>query len=309
MLGDTEEVREYGEGAYPHDWYASLRRLSWGAIFAGLFVALAVFITLQMLGAGIGLSSISLTGGETTSASSLGIGAAIWSFIIGLIALFIGGWVAGRLAVQPNRTERVLHGLTVWGLFYVVMFWVVTTALSSLAGGGLSLIGKSASATGQAASSSPQIQQMIQQEIASLTGTGASQPGQTQQGQPGQEGQPAQQGGAGNLASAFGSYIQSDKTSQDRQQLAQAISSQTGKSQAEANQMVNNFDQKLQQAKETTEQAANITGGTFIGLAIAMILDAIAAMIGGGIAAAPVPPHTYRRTTGTKTETPTYASR
>jgi len=297
MLGDTEEVREYEEGAYPRGWYASWRRMSWGAIFAGLFVALAIFLTLQMLGAGIGLSAVDLTGGRVSSPSALGIGAAIWSFVIGLISLFIGGWVAGRLAVQPNGTERALHGFTVWGLFYIVMFWVVTTALGALAGGGLALLGKSASATGQAVGASPQIQQMIQQELAGLTGAGTTQPGQQ-----------AQPGGT-DLASAMGNYFRGDKTPQERQQLAQAISQQTGKSQAEANQMIDNMDQKLQQAKQTTEQAANITGGTFIGLAISMIIGAIVAILGSWMASAPVPPQAYRRTTGAKTEAPTYASR
>ena len=301
MLGD-EEVREHehDEGAYPQGWYASWQRMSWGAIFAGLFVALAVFLTLQVLGAGIGLSSIDLTGNRVSSPSSLGLGAGIWSFIIGLIALFIGGWVAGRLAVQPNGTERALHGFTVWGLFYIVMFWVVTTAMSALAGGGLALLGKGASATGQAAGSSPQVQQMIQQELAGLTGTGTGQ----QQGQQVQQG-----GGTANLASAMANYFRGDRTPEERQKLAQAITRQTGKSEAEANQMIDDMGRKLEQAKQTTEQAANITGGTFIGLAISMILGAIAAILGSWVAPVPVPPHAHRRTIGTKTEVPTYASR
>ena len=299
MLGDEElheHEHEHDEVAYAGGWYARLRHVSWGAIFAGLFVALGIFLTLQILGAGIGLSTISLTGREVSSPSALGWGAAIWTFIFGLVSLFVGGWVAGRLAVQPNRTERVLHGFTVWALFYVVVFWVVTTAASAVAGGGLSLLGKSISATGQAAGS-PAAQQIIQQELAGITGAGTA-----------QQGEQGQQSGT-NLASAFGNYFQGNQTPQDKQQLAQAISQQTGKSQAEANQMIDNMQQKLQQAKQTTEQAANVTGGTLIGLAIAMIIDAIAAMIGSGIASVPVPTHPYRRTTGTKTETPTYASR
>ncbi len=301
MLGDTEEIHEHHEEvAYPEGWSASLRRMSWGAIFAGLFVTMAIFLTLQMLGAGIGLSSIDLTGGQVTDAGSLGIGAAIWWFITGLISLFIGGWVAGRLAVQSNAIERVLHGFTVWGLFYVVMFWVVTTAVGALAGGGLALLGRSASAAGQVTGSSPQIQQMIQQELAGLTGVGTAQP----QGQQAQQG-----GGAGNLASAMADYFRGDQTAQERQQLAQAIAQQTGKSEAEANQMIDDMGRKIEQAKQTTEQAANITGGTFIGLAISMIFGAIVATLGSWAASAPVPPHTYRRTAGTKTETPTYVSR
>lgn len=117
MLGNEEvheHEHEYSEGAYSRDWYAGLRRLSWGAIIAGAFVTMAIFATLQILGAGIGLSSIDLTGREVTSGRSLGIGAAVWWLIAGLISLFIGGWVAGRFALLPNKLDRMLHGLTTW---------------------------------------------------------------------------------------------------------------------------------------------------------------------------------------------------
>ena len=62
-----------------------------------------------------------------------------------------------------------------------------------------------------------------------------------------------------------------------------------------------------QQAKETGEQAANITGGTFIGLAISMLLGAVAAVLGSLLAPAPSVP-AYRRTP-VRTEAGTYVSR
>ena len=85
---------------------------------------------------------------------------------MGLIALFIGGWVAGRLGWRANRIDRALHGLTVWSIFYVALFLLVTTALGTVVGGGISLLGSSVSAAGQAAST-PQGQQAIQQTLES----------------------------------------------------------------------------------------------------------------------------------------------
>lgn len=259
-------------------------------------MSLAVFLTLQMLGAGIGLSAVDLTGRDASSGKALGIGAAIWWLIMGLISLFIGGWVAGRLSAQANKVDRMLHGFTTWAFFYVVMFWVVTTAFAALAGGGLSMLGKTVSAAGQAADS-PQGQQMmqqqglspsaIQQELASALGAGT---GSSQQG---------------DLTTAISNYFKGGKTQQDRQQLASAISQKTGKTEAEANQMINNLEQKAQQAKETGQQAANITGASFIGLAISMILGAIVAILGSLVAPAPrstVPPYGERRTTTRPTE-------
>jgi hypothetical protein len=281
MVGNEEE-HEYVASGHTHEGPAGWRRVSWGAIFAGAFDTLAVFLTLQILGAGIGASALDLTGSRTTSARSLGIGAAIWWFITGLIALFIGGWVAGRLGWRWNRLDRALHGLTVWSVFYVAMFLLTLTTLSALVGGGVSLLGSGVSAAGQAATT-PQGQQalqqtmpsqglspqIIQQEIAKILGGGA------QQDNP-------------SVVAAVNDYLKSPRTPQDRQQAAQAIAQASGMSEAQANQMLTNLERAGQQAKETGEKAANITGGTLIGLAIAMIIGAIAAVLGS--LAAPAPP-------------------
>jgi hypothetical protein len=301
---EHEEEREYGGRGYVQEWFTGWRRISWGAIFAGVLVTLAIFLTLQMLGAGIGAVSIDLTGGETTSPRALGIGAAIWWLITGLIALFIGGWVAGRLAWLPSAIDRVLHGLTVWSLFYVVMFLLATTALSALVGGGIALLGSGVSAAGQAADS-PQGQgmlqqalesvglspQIIQQEIAKAMGAGGQQADDS-------------------LVAAVNDYLRGSRTPQERQELAQQIAQNTGMSQAQADQTITNLERAGQQARETGEQVATITGATFIGLAISMLLGALAAALGGLLATRPesAPPHERRYDTGARTTTETYVS-
>ncbi len=306
MLADEEE-RDYGAGPRAREWHTIWKQLSWGAIIAGTVVTLAVFVTLQLLGAGIGAAAVDLTGREVTSGRSLGIGAAIWWLITGLIALFIGGWVAGRLNWLPSKIDRMLHGVTVWGLFYVVMFWLVTTALGAVVGGGLSLLGDTASAAARTADS-PQAQQtaqqglaslglspdVIRQEIAKATGAGA-------QGQQDE-----------SLVKAIGDYLRGSRTPQERRELAATISQTTGKSEAEANQMINNLERSAQQARETGEQAANITGATFIALAVSMLLGAVAAALGSLAATAPrfAPP--YRgagERAGARAEAGTYSAR
>ncbi len=309
MMGHEEE-REYGPGGSVHEWRTGWRRISWGAIFAGAFVTMAIFITLQLLGAGIGALSLDLTGTRTTSPTSLGIGAAIWWFITGLIALFIGGWVAGRLGWRSAKVDRALHGLTVWAVFYVALFLMVTTALGALMGGGLSLLGSSVSAAGQVAST-PQGQQAMQQtmqgqgissqsiqeQIARIMGAGGSQP-QNQQAN-------------AQVTAAVNNYLQSARTPQDRQRAVQTITQATGMSEDQANQMLSNLEQSGQQvsgqqvagqqakeqAKATTEKTANITGGTLIGMSVAMIVGAIVAVLGSLAAAMPpyVPPFERER--------------
>lgn len=128
MIGDEEmHEHEYGETAQSvPPWWSTGWRMSWGAIFAGLFVALGSFTMWELLGAGIGLSVI---GPFRANAGSWGWGSGIWSFVFALVSLYLGGWVAGRFSWQPNRALRALYGLTVWGFFYtVVLYAAVATA-------------------------------------------------------------------------------------------------------------------------------------------------------------------------------------
>src|SRR3712207_3353091 len=80
-------------------------RASWGAIIAGMVAALVAQLLINLLGIGIGLSSVSVTNSaDNLDASTFSIGAAIWWTLSGIIASFFGGVVAGRLcgAAQPN---------------------------------------------------------------------------------------------------------------------------------------------------------------------------------------------------------------
>lgn len=264
---------------------------------------MAIFLTLQILGVGIGASVLDLTGNRVTSARSFGIGAGIWWFITGLISLFIGGWVAGRLSWRLDRLERALHGLTVWSLFYVAMALLTLTALGTLVGGGISLLSGGVSAAAQVATT-PQGQQAMQQGTQSL---GILNPQIIQQelakivgGNP--QSNPS-------VVAAVNDYLKSPRTPQDRQQAVQQITQATGMSEAQANQFLTNLERGTQQAKETTQAAANVTGGTLIGVAIAMLIGAIVAALGSLAAPAPprVPVHEHEpvaATTGERTYGP-----
>lgn len=298
---------EYGGGTYAHRWNVDWRRISWGAVFAGALVTLAIFLTLQILGAGIGASTIDLTGAETSSPRAYGIGAAVWWLITGLISLFIGGWVAGRLGWLPTKLDRILHGLTTWALFYVVMFWLVTTTLSALVGGGLATLGKAAGGAAQAAgevAGSPAAQETAQQQGLSLDAI-RQEITKALGVEPGPQGQQAD---LGQLASAVSDYLGGSRTPQERQQAVQQIAQATGKSQAEADRLLTNLEQKTEQAKETTEEVATVTGVSFIGIAVSMLLGAVAAMLGSLVAPRPRGVYPYDRERGrVKTEAEAYA--
>lgn len=132
-------------------------RASWGAIIAGTVVGLAVFFMLSLLGMGIGLTAI-----EVDANNPLGIvptASPIWLFISQIVALGVGGFVAGRLAGVLHKAGAILHGTAVWGLATLAAAWLAVSAgagLFNMAGATLntasSAISATASGVGDAAS-------------------------------------------------------------------------------------------------------------------------------------------------------------
>ncbi len=137
----TQDSREY----LP----AAVRRISWAAIFAGIIIVLVVQLTLSLFGIGIGASTIDPLIGETPTASSFSIGAAIWWVVVSMIALFAGGWVAGRLAGMPQQTDGLLHGFITWGAATLVAVYFLTSAAGSILTGTFGVMGDALAATGQ----------------------------------------------------------------------------------------------------------------------------------------------------------------
>jgi hypothetical protein len=99
-------------------------RVSWGAIFAGAVLALAVYLVLTLLGGAIGL-----TVSDNVRTDSLKTGAAIWAILATAIALFVGGWVTTQCTVGENKTETVVHGIIMWGVVLAMLLWLMATGV------------------------------------------------------------------------------------------------------------------------------------------------------------------------------------
>jgi len=107
--------------------------LRWSAIFGGGILGIGVWILLQVLGMGLGLSAI-----DTDDAGSLravGIGTGIWSIIAPLIAMFVGGALAGRLCGTRERGVGAMHGGVMWALGLAVGLWSMMSLVGALASG------------------------------------------------------------------------------------------------------------------------------------------------------------------------------
>jgi len=123
-------------------------RLSWGAIFAGVVIAVAVQLVLGILGAGIGLTMVDPVEGTTPGAAGFGIGAGIYWLITTLIALGVGGYAAARVAGVHERFDALVHGLTVWGVTLILTLYLLTSAVGGIIGGAFRTVGAVAGAAG-----------------------------------------------------------------------------------------------------------------------------------------------------------------
>jgi hypothetical protein len=83
------------------------RRISWGAIFAGTLVAIATQLLLTLLGLAIGAWAVNPSAGPA-GMQGVGMGAGIWALLSFIIALFCGGWVAGRMSGLGNKLDGLL---------------------------------------------------------------------------------------------------------------------------------------------------------------------------------------------------------
>jgi len=118
------------------------KRISWGAIFAGLIITLVAQMTLTVLGAAIGAASID-PARDQDNMRALGTGAAIWLLATTLLSIYIGACVAGRLSGAPTTADGMLHGFVTWGTATLVATLLLTTAIGNLFGGAVSLVSKS----------------------------------------------------------------------------------------------------------------------------------------------------------------------
>jgi hypothetical protein len=137
----------------PREVITARLKLSWGAIFGGVFVALGVWIMLLTLGFAIGLTSVDSDNLSTAKQAATVTG--IWSVVALFLSLLAGGVVAGRTAGILDRPTGALHGAVLWGFTTLAGALVLGLALRAGLGaamnlGGTAIGGAAAVATGVA---------------------------------------------------------------------------------------------------------------------------------------------------------------
>jgi hypothetical protein len=139
---------------------ALFRRISWGAIFAGLIITLVAQMTFTLLGAAVGAAAIE-PGGEQENVKALALGSVLWLIVTGLISIFLGACVAGRLSGGPTRADGMLHGFVTWGTATLVATLLLTTAIGSLFGGAIGLVSRTFATATHGAGTAPMISGMV----------------------------------------------------------------------------------------------------------------------------------------------------
>jgi hypothetical protein len=109
--------------------------MRWSAVFAGAIVSIALWVLLQMLGMGIGLAAINID--DAGSLREVGIGTTVWTLVTPLVAMFLGGAIAGRLAGSPQRSVGAMHGLVMWAITSLLGILSTVALVSLLAEGAL----------------------------------------------------------------------------------------------------------------------------------------------------------------------------
>lgn len=289
-----------------------VRRISWGAIVAGIALALVTQIALQLLGLSIGVNTINPAQEAVAVDPSLRNAAVIWIAASTLISLFVGGWVAAYMAGIPDETDGVLHGLIVWAVVALLSLWLLTSSAMSLVSGITNTLGNVISATAQGVTSiaqnaddvAPEVSRVVQdiapglgeslgiettalQDIenevssfmsqttqpATTTGDAETEEGAaTTSAQTGTQQQDSAQASQEISGAVLRLATMEEVPEVDRQEVVQLIASRTNMTEAEAQEALTRWETSIRDARVQVEQSVEE--------AAQRLTDAISALAG-----------------------------
>ncbi|MBP2561078.1 hypothetical protein J2T08_002934 [Neorhizobium galegae] len=138
---------------------SSKSAIAWGPIIGGAVAAIGISLILILFGSGLGLTMISPWSGESSSAATVGISAAIWLVVVQWLSAALGGYLTGRLRTKwaAVHTDEVFfrdtaHGFVSWAVATVFVAGFLASSLGSLAGAGAQAVGSAAATAGVAGS-------------------------------------------------------------------------------------------------------------------------------------------------------------
>ncbi len=262
------------------------KRISWGAIFAGVVLAIAVQLVLGILGTGIGLTLVDPVDGTTPGAAGFGIGAGIYWLVTTVIALGAGGYVAARGAGVHDRFDGLLHGLVVWGVTLILTLYLLTSAVGGIIGGAFRTVGSVASAAGTGiGAAAPKVADVanldvgdVREEASAYLSTAPSDPAQMTAEQAQKEiakELPALASGGQDAAQAESRIV--DIVAAQRKISRPEAQADVTRAKA---QFERTKDKTIATAKSATDAAAGAAAGTSFIVVVALLIGAAAAGFG-----------------------------
>jgi hypothetical protein len=116
-------------------------RVSWGGIWGGVLSAIGIMLLLGTLGMAVGITAVDP---ESTDGATMGMAAAGWVGVSMLIALFVGGMVSTRIGAIHDGATGFWEGVLVWIVTLLLMAYLATSGITSLASGAMGMVGKAA---------------------------------------------------------------------------------------------------------------------------------------------------------------------
>lgn len=276
-MADSRSVDEGGVRLTPVTPAEDMRtvlvnQVSWGAVFAGIVVALIVHLLLTMIGAGIGLVNLNPGQVDAADAGTFSTTAGIWWIATGILAALAGGYTAGRLSGRPKESTAAWHGIAAWAGSTIIVFYLLTTAVGGLVGGILNTVGGLVSTAAEIAG--PTIAAANPLEAVTR---------QLELATPNPDPAAARTDAINAVIAAI--TADEDANGVEHQQAIAALAQATGTTPEAAQQRIADLeaqaDAALQSAADAAETASNAVGTASIFAAIALILGGIAAAFGG----------------------------
>ncbi len=272
----------------------SITNISWGGVFAGVAIALSLHLLLNLLGLAIGAGVIDPAQNDTPAAASLSTGSVIWMIVSGIIAAFVGAYVASRMSGRVVRSTGALHGLTTWAVTTLVVFYMLTTSVGALVGGAFSGVTSVFSGAGSTIATATTA---AAPSLANASNPVATIEQRIREASGGNDPQALRDAAVTAVRAALtGDQAQAEDA---RNRAADALARAQGIPVDQARQQVtdyeNQYKQAVEQAKVRATEAAQATAtavstGSYVAFG-ALLLGAVAALFGGNMGAA----HTERR--------------
>jgi hypothetical protein len=252
---------------------ASSSAVSWPAIFAGVFAALALSVVLTSLGTGLGLTTISAWPNSGASVTTFTISMGIGLIVVQWLSSALGGFITGRLRKKWTgvHTHEVFfrdtaHGFLSWALTTIVGTVLLAGAASSIVGGGLHAASAIAGGAAQATSG--------------VSGYAVDALFRSERGTPSASDQDA----AGQATRILANGLRNgDVPATDRTYLAQLVAAKTGVSEVDAQKRVDDTIAATKDAETKARQAADAARKATATFAI---FTALSLMIGAFVACA-----------------------